>query len=71
MKLLRWVLAVGCSVTALDAQSCPALNFLQGASVTTYDSSSIGGLYRQPDGSFTEYNYEVQSPFKLIDSATN
>jgi uncharacterized protein (TIGR03437 family) len=71
MKLLRWVLAVGCSVTAIHSQSCPALNFLQGASVTTYDSSSIGGLYRQPDGSFTEYNYEVQSPFKLIDTAAN
>ncbi|MFY9726973.1 MAG: FG-GAP-like repeat-containing protein [Bryobacteraceae bacterium] len=71
MKLLRWVLAVGCSVAAIHAQSCPALNFLQGASVTTYDSSYIGGLYRQPDGSFTRYRYEVQYPFNLIDSAAN
>jgi len=71
MKLLRWVLAVGCSITAIDAQSCPALNFLQGASVTTYDSSYIGGLYRQPDGSFTRYRYEVEYPFNLIDTTTN
>jgi len=71
MKLLRWVLAVGCSVTALDAQSCPALNFLQGASVTLYDSTSDAGLYRQPNGSFTRYRFEVQSPYNLIDSIAN
>jgi uncharacterized protein (TIGR03437 family) len=71
MKRVLWIVAAGFLAPAIYAQICPAVNFLQGSTVTVTDSASIAGLQRQPDGSFTRQRYKIQSPYSKIDSAAN
>ena len=71
MKRLIWILSAGISVSAIHAQTCPPLNFLQGSSVTVFDRTSASGLERQTDGSFTLQTYQAQSPYKRIHSVSN
>ena len=47
MKRVLWLVAAGFSVSSIHAQTCPALNFLQGSTVTVFDSTSAAGLQRQ------------------------
>ena len=67
MKWIHWLLAAGCSASAVLAQPCPAPNFLQGAAVPLYQPGSIAGLVRQADGSFTRYRYQKSSPYGALD----
>ena len=75
MKRMLWLVAAGLSASAIHAQTCPSPNFLQGSSVTVFDRSnypgSAAGLQRQPDGSFTRQRYQIQSPYKKLDSVPN
>lgn len=71
MKRMLSLLAAGFSVSAIQAQTCPPVNFLQGSSVAVYDQSSAAGLQRQPDGSFTRQRYQAYSPYKRLDSTPN
>jgi hypothetical protein len=71
MKRLLPLLAAGFSISAIYAQTCPSPNFLQGSTVTLFDLTSVAGLQRQPDGSFTRQRYQIQSPHKKLDSAPN
>ena len=73
MKRLLWLVSIGFSVSPIHAQTCPAANFLQGNSVTVFpaDRSSVAGLQRQADGSFTRQRYSVFSPYKRLDSIAN
>jgi hypothetical protein len=49
----------------------PSPNFLQGSSVALADFTSVAGLERQLDGSFTRYRYQPYSPYKRIDITPN
>jgi uncharacterized protein (TIGR03437 family) len=71
MKLFLWFLVGGFSVAGIHAQTCPAVNFLQGGKVPVYDSTSVAGLQRQADGSFTRQRYKIQSPYAKLDSVAN
>ena len=66
-----WIVAAGFYVSAMYAQTCPAVNFLQGGTVTVFDSTGAAGLQRQPDGSFTRQRYKIQSPYTRLDSIAN
>ena len=68
---MRWVLrvlAVGFPIAAVQAQTCPVPNFLQGAAVTLVDQTHAAGLQRQADGSYTRLRYQNRTPYGLIDS---
>lgn len=71
MRRMCWSVAAGFLLTAAHAQNCPSANFLQGSRAALYDGSSAAGLERQSDGSLTRQRYNVQSPFKKIDSTPN
>jgi uncharacterized protein (TIGR03437 family) len=68
MRWEIWVLAAGLPVAAVHGQTCPAVSFLQGSSVTGVDNLHASGLQRQPDGSLTRWRYQRYSPYFLDDS---
>ena len=73
MKRVLWLVTAGLSVSAIQAQTCPAVNFLQGGSALVYDqaAASAAALQRQTDGSFTRQRYSVMPPYKKLDSVAN
>jgi uncharacterized protein (TIGR03437 family) len=50
------------------ASSCPDVNFLQAGLITVANSSFAAGLQRQPDGSFTGWEYDAFAPFSFVES---
>ena len=71
MRRLLWLVSIGFSVATIHAQTCPAVSFVQGNSVTLFDRTNAAGLQRQPDGSFTRYRYLARSPYGKVDSVPN
>jgi hypothetical protein len=71
MKRVLFIVAAGFSASAIHAQICPSPNFQQGSSVSLFDLTSVAGLQRQADGSFTRQRYQIQSPHKKLDSTPN
>jgi uncharacterized protein (TIGR03437 family) len=75
MKQVLRILAVGCSAIAMHAQTCPALdpalNFLQGGTITLNDAGITAGLHRETNGSFTQYGYQPKPPFTKTSSVPN
>jgi uncharacterized protein (TIGR03437 family) len=66
-----WLAAAGFSISAIHAQSCPPVNFVQGSSVTAFDHTYGSGYQRQPDGSFTSYRYLARSPYNKVATTPN
>ena len=71
MRQVSLMVAAGFLLPTAYAQTCPPVNFVQGNQVTLYDGSTGAGLVRQADGSFTRQRYNVQSPYKKIDSTAD
>ena len=56
------------AINAPATSSCPEVNFLQGGFMALANSSLIAGLQRQPNGSFTGWEYEAFAPFSFVES---
>jgi uncharacterized protein (TIGR03437 family) len=50
------------------SSNCPAANFLQGGIMPLATSSLVAGIQRQPDGSFTGWEYDAFAPFSFVES---
>jgi uncharacterized protein (TIGR03437 family) len=53
---------------ATPSSNCPAANFLQGGIMPLATGSLVAGIQRQPDGSFTGWEYDAFAPFSFVNS---
>jgi len=70
MQRILWILAAGSLIPAVHAQ-CPVPNFLQAGTVTVLDDTSVAGIQRQADGSFTRQRFKRFSPYTRLDSTAD
>jgi uncharacterized protein (TIGR03437 family) len=59
------------SVSALYAQTCPPVNFVQSNLSTGYDRVSVSAVQRQTDGSIALQRYSALSPYRKQNSTAN